>query len=447
LAYKGLAQDVNGLVLGREQPGVAEGENPSMPTSIIRTELLQAFPEARGVANRLAARVDGPGQTDGVLSEAELEETLALAREDEGVRRDLEALLGEDALEVIPDAAELADRVSTERAAQTVTEDELRADLEVLCKDPVIHLREASDPSYRAAAEWAAKQLEAIGAKPLGDRVGGKQTFLQDFTWEDRYARGTVSRSSNVVGVLPGTGPEPREAVVVIGHLDNLSAAEKRWYLESEGRDLSHYEGANDNAAAVASALEIARGLAQTGGHRRDVIFLLPSAEEEGLKGTEAFVKNPPVPLDRIVGAVNLEMIGANTLEEILLYGGATGQAARENPLYERAMKIGERSGVGLKAGLKNDDGEDWYRRSDHWVTAAAGIPSVMFHGRAIPNTYHQASDTLENLNLPKIKRVTQQALKVVRDLATDPDPRERLGPAAVSLNHFPGEVWPTGDR
>ena len=44
---------------------------------------------------------------------------------------------------------------------------------------------------------------------------------------------------------------------------------------------------------------------------KRSVIFIWDSGEERGLWGTRQFVAPPPVPLDRIVAHVNVDMIGA----------------------------------------------------------------------------------------------------------------------------------------
>ena len=44
---------------------------------------------------------------------------------------------------------------------------------------------------------------------------------------------------------------------------------------------------------------------------KRSLIFIWDSGEEQGLWGTRHFVANPPVPLDRIVAHVNIDMIGA----------------------------------------------------------------------------------------------------------------------------------------
>lgn len=418
-------------------------------TAITREAFIKAFAAQPAAAEKLARAIDalgaGKSRDDGQLTTAEIRAALRRARDDgfqgEALKEGFETLFGKDFLTGATPAG-FQQTVRTQQAVYTITDQDLLADLRTLSKDPRYAVRDAASAEYEAAAKWVAGELEKAGAKPLGDGSGEGRSFLQKFRWEDRFRRGTVSKSSNVVGVLPGKGKEPRQAVLVIAHLDNISAAERADYTRREGRQFPSYEGANDNTASVAALLEVARALPSAGKTDKDIIFLVPSAEEDGLKGTEAFVKAPPVPLDNIVGAVNLEMIGRNTTDQLLVYGGATDSEAQGNPLYRRAMNVAAQSGTTVRPGLQNDDGEDWYHRSDHLVTQNAGIPSVMFHGRTAPGNYHTADDTVERLNLEKVRVVAQQVLRLVSDLGNDTQSAERRGPPKASLNHFPGRVW-----
>src|SRR5262249_27496613 len=157
------------------------------------------------------------------------------------------------------------------------------------------------------------------GAEPFGDTKDGERSYLQAFQWQTRYGDRRPSHSWNVVARMPGHGdPAQRKTVMITAHLDNLSADEKADYLRREGRDLSYYEGANDNTAAVAALLEVARAVRAAGGSYHDIVFMVPSAEEEGLKGTEAFMKSGLIPPEQIGAVVNLEMIGRNKTSELL---------------------------------------------------------------------------------------------------------------------------------
>ena len=115
----------------------------------------------------------------------------------------------------------------------------------------------------------------------------------------------------NVLGLLPGTDPQRKDEIVVVGaHYDHV------------GRDPDGtiYNGANDNASGVAVMLEIAR-LWQAQGFRpaRSVLFAAWDVEEQGLVGSRYYVDNPIYSLDRTVAMLNLEMAGVG--ENLNIFG------------------------------------------------------------------------------------------------------------------------------
>jgi ABC-type dipeptide/oligopeptide/nickel transport system permease component/Zn-dependent M28 family amino/carboxypeptidase len=115
----------------------------------------------------------------------------------------------------------------------------------------------------------------------------------------------------NVLGLLPGTDPQHKDEIVVIGaHYDHM------------GRDPDGtiYNGANDNASGVATMLEIAR-LWQAQGFRpaRSVLFAAWDDEEQGLLGSHHYAHNAVYPLDRTVAMLNLDMVGVG--EELIISG------------------------------------------------------------------------------------------------------------------------------
>jgi hypothetical protein len=335
--------------------------------------------------------------------------------------------------------------IKIENAAKLVTKESMLKTLVTLCKDPVLRPREAADPDYIKAAQWCADQLASFGVEPLGD-VGadGKKTFLQHFEWKERYEN-RVSKSANVVGVLRGNGPEPRKAVLLSAHLDNLSHGEKEDYRRRDGRDLSQYEGANDNTASVAIVLDTMKALAATGPYRDDVIVLIPSAEEDYLMGASAFAQSPPVPLDSIIANVNLEMPGHGSTEDIYVYGGTSTHQQDRNPLFDRAMRVTKDQPVPLKDGMTIDNGEGWFQRQDGLVMSNVGIPNILLQGGAAEDNYHTASDVVEDLNMEKVEVLGRHTARIVADLADDKEPFESRGPVRGSANPSGRYVKATG--
>lgn len=254
--------------------------------------------------------------------------------------------------------------------------------------------------------------------------------------------------SDNVVGVFSGDG-STNEAVLVIAHLDGLTAEQKKWTANRQGLDsLEGYAGTNDNASAVAAALTIADGLADQRARgtslKRDVIFLFPSAEEEGLKGTEAFVKHTrALAGKKIVGVVNFEMVGTGDPNQVKVFGGNSEAEANQNPVYQRALnQPTDSESAQVVPGESHDGGEGWFTRSDHYVLADR-VPSVMYLGE--PVQYHTPGDNMSLVEPGTVYAVGRHALRLVTDLANDPNPSNagQHLPYKNATNPFRGEVYP----
>ena len=120
----------------------------------------------------------------------------------------------------------------------------------------------------------------------------------------------------NVVAVLPGSDPALRDEYVVLSaHMDHVGVGEP---VNGD----SIYNGADDDASGTAALLEIARALAESPDRpRRSVLFLHVSGEEKGLLGSRWFSEHPTVPLERIVANLNVDMIGRNSPDSIVVIG------------------------------------------------------------------------------------------------------------------------------
>nr|QEO74493.1 acetylornithine deacetylase [uncultured bacterium] len=111
--------------------------------------------------------------------------------------------------------------------------------------------------------------LSALGANPEV-----QQTTAVSRKANSPLRAGTVH---NVIARLPGTNNTG--AVIVAGHYDSVGTS----------------SGASDDGAAVAAMLETARALKAGPPLRNDVILLFTDAEEVGLLGAEAFVREHPL--------------------------------------------------------------------------------------------------------------------------------------------------------
>src|SRR6267378_2304054 len=109
----------------------------------------------------------------------------------------------------------------------------------------------------------------------------------------------------NVASILPGRDAKLKnEYVVFSAHWDHLGIGAP----DKTGDTI--YNGALDNATGVASVLEIARVLATlpvVERPRRSILFLIPTAEEQGLLGAEWYSRHPLVPIAKTAANVNLD--------------------------------------------------------------------------------------------------------------------------------------------
>lgn len=107
--------------------------------------------------------------------------------------------------------------------------------------------------------------------------------------------------SHNVAGILKGK-TAPDEAIVYAAHWDHLGIG------QSINGD-SIYNGASDNAAAMAWLLAIAEEFKAQPKTDRSVLFFIPTAEEAGLLGTYHYVRNPVFPMEKTVAGFNSDVI------------------------------------------------------------------------------------------------------------------------------------------
>jgi hypothetical protein len=193
--------------------------------------------------------------------------------------------------------------------------------------------------------------------------------------------------SNNVVGRLRGSGGSG-ESLLYLGHWDHLGICA----AETEADRICN--GAVDNASGIAMLIEVARGLAAGPRPVRDVLFLASTAEENGLLGAEYFAKNPPVPAQSIVAAINADTVAvAPKGEKVALLG--RGVEAIDRLVGETVREAGR---------VLDEDGEadSFVTRQDGWALAKAGIPSIMVGGSFsdmaklqafLGGGYHKASD------------------------------------------------------
>jgi len=245
----------------------------------------------------------------------------------------------------------------------TLSRDAFLADLQTLAAH---HTRRSDSAGFDEAATCAGAELSSTGyrvsTRPV-PRGGGS--------------------CRNVIADRPGTGPEPRDVVLVTAHLDsiNLSGATEP------------APGADDNGSGSAGLLALARALAGRS-TALDLRLILFGGEEQGLFGSLTYVAElPAAERTRIRAVLNMDMIGGRNTPEpgVLLEGAEVSQ----DVIDALARAAATYTGLAVSTSLRPFN-------SDHVPFIDTGIPAVLTieaddSANARP---HTAADTVASVDL-----------------------------------------------
>ena len=171
----------------------------------------------------------------------------------------------------------------------------------------------------------------------------------------------------NVIGLLPGSDPAlGNEYVIMSAHLDHVGVGRP-----VEGDNI--YNGAMDDASGIASVLEIARVMKETGAKpKRSIIFLAVTAEEKGELGSRYFAAHPTVPLKNIVADINLDMFLPLYPLKVIEVQGLT-ESSLGGPIRAAAKELG------VDVQTDREPEQNRFIRSDQYSFIREGIPSLAF--------------------------------------------------------------------
>jgi Zn-dependent M28 family amino/carboxypeptidase len=227
-----------------------------------------------------------------------------------------------------------------------------------------------NDPAAEALFASSGKTLAAI--RKEADRKGGRPKGFALKT-QARITGESVSTrvtSPNVAGILPGSDPAlAAEVVVLSAHLDHIGISAAKPGEPADADRINN--GALDNAAGIATMLEVARAAAQAKTPpRRSILFLAVTGEEKGLLGSDYYARHPTVPIGRIVGNVNLDMpLLLYPFTDVIAFGA---DHSTLGPLVAGAVRP-----MGVALAPDPMPGEAIFTRSDHYSFVRRGVPSV----------------------------------------------------------------------
>ena len=221
-------------------------------------------------------------------------------------------------------------------------------------------------PGGEKARAYVLRRLKEAGVAPIGER------FERPFTFPSRASGDRTG--TNLVGVIRGTR-DPDRYIVLTAHYDHLGV-----------RNGQVFNGADDNASGVAALVAAAAHFSRTKPAHSLLIAAL-DAEELGLQGAKALMRDPPVSVSSMILNVNMDMVGRDPGNRLFAVG------VHHHPFLKPYLEKVARPPVVLAFGHDTPgEREDWTKDSDHFVFHEAGIPWIYF-GVEDFDQHHQATD------------------------------------------------------
>lgn len=283
--------------------------------------------------------------------------------------------------------------------------------------------RVAGTRAARLSAQWVQSRFEDIGLE--------SQTEEFDCLVMDPMVR-QDRRTEVPVSLLTFSAPGYNVVAISPGRLENA-------VVFGAHRDVAgDYEGAEDNASGTASLLELARVLTKTS-HEYTYYFVSYDGEEQGLRGSEAFIQaNPGL---NVALAVSLDMTGFDGANTVGFYPFVSNRSA--SPLWTQALaravsrtsglpiyQFGATEEISLNAAVTF-----WRVRSERLSSRVPtdtgpfvdrGIPSLgvfagaVHGGRGSMGTIHGPRDSTEQVSAGTLQMTGSYVEQYVRSLPLD---------------------------
>lgn len=288
------------------------------------------------------------------------------------------------------------------RAGYGIAGEKISDEIEAFMSEYTADILLAGSP-YSSMAKLRA---DAAAAQFVPYPLGINATF-------EATSRETRIRTHNLIGRIPGRNPYAG-AVLMVAHWDHFGEC-----AQAPAEDLI-CNGAIDNASGLAVVTEAARILAKGRPMDRDVYIVATTGEELGLLGAMAFAENPPIPLNRIVAAFNVDSTG------LVPPGGPIGIVGKGlSPLDPLIGDVVRR----MKRKLAPGDGPNAYiKRQDSWVFMQHDVPAVMVSNsygdmerieRFMDDVYHRPLDQAgESINYAGMADDVALQVELVRAFA-----------------------------
>jgi Zn-dependent M28 family amino/carboxypeptidase len=275
---------------------------------------------------------------------------------------------------------------------------QLLADLRVLSADDM-QGRRVGTPGGEKARNYVVERFRASGVVPFAT------SYESPFTFTAGRGNTTPQRGVNVIGRIDGKRMA-RRYIVVSAHYDHLGV-----------RNGVVFNGADDNASGTAALFSIAKYFS-THQPENSLIFAAFDAEESGLRGSQAFVSQPPVDSSLLALNINADMIGREPDDKLFVVG-----TALQPFLKPYVAAVAKNAPVKLLTGHEDPrQPEDWTADSDHYSFIRARIPAL-YVGVEDFAQHHQPTDDYSTMSFGFYVRAVETLIQLIREFDSNLDP------------------------
>lgn len=247
-----------------------------------------------------------------------------------------------------------------------------------------------------------------LAGKHLADKL--KSYGIQPFFTSYNDTIPNVTNAWNIVGVIPGSDAELAKEVLVLGaHYDHIGIQKP-----IDGDSIAN--GANDNAAGSAIALEVARKV-KLMQPKRTVLIAFFTGEEKGLWGSIHLAKRLKAENVNVVSMFNFEMLGIPMKRDYMAY--LTGYD--ESNMAELLNDFGGSNFVGK---LEKAEEYKLFMRSDNYpFYQAFKVPCQSLSSFDFTNSdyYHHVKDEADLMDVEFMTSFANRMIPVIVKMANLP--------------------------
>jgi hypothetical protein len=327
-------------------------------------------------------------------------------------------------------------------------------------------MQPASAPVGPGGATISAAAAGRIFGRPMDQltpgTTGANVTAKWSYDWKP-----TPHPARNVVAILPGSDPALAGEYVLVGaHNDHVgtnpagvdhdSLRAVNWVTRRQGsndpacrptaeqqvkidsiikrarsirppRRDSIMNGADDDGSGTVVMLEIAERFASQK-PARSIILVSHQAEEGGLLGSRWFVDHPTIPLDKVVAAHNMDMVGKGRVEYVKFGGPTSVQTLGSRRQSREFGDIIDSVNAQRSETMAIDKSWDVFEnpmnrfcRSDQVNYVRKGVPVTYFSTGYSPD-YHQATDEPQYIEYDHSARIGRFLYDIMWALAVRKD-------------------------